>query len=578
LRPARATSAAGEGASASWRVAEGALALLALAAGVYILLSTVRMIVECWTAVPFWDQWDNLILALDELYWHTARLDLPHWLFHQHNEHRIAVPRLIFAIDRFLFATTNRFNFFCSIAIQFGLALLMISIAIRRPGQRVVEKLWIAGVVLALLFSAMQWENLLWGFQVQFLGVNLAALATFATLGVGRPSAARLTVVIGIESIAVYTLSSGVLVPALAIPLALWRGWPRRYVVVLIVAAVALLVSYLYGYQTPVFSDDPMRAIWQVREVATYVLDEIGNPFGLTFAEAHFGDPLAWARLFGTIGVVAVAAFTVDMLRRREYSGPVPILIAAALFGLGMMLLTALGRMKFGLALSSRYSSLVLMFWASLIVIATLRLGLHGARLRVPAMVVILPFLLGLAHYQPSFAAYGRTWTLPRLEATTALLANVDDPEALNGVYPGPTVPRDRTPLLRERHLSIFAEEWSGWLGTPLADHTHFSDPARCRGAIDQVTAVGMSDPKGWRASGWAQDGERRAIPERVVIADADGVVVGYAFTGFPKADGADGGGWRGHFAMAPEVSIKAYALLGNEHMACPLARWPVSP
>ena len=65
---------------------------------------------------------------------------------------------------------------------------------------------------------------------------------------------------------------------------------------------------------------------------------------------------------------------------------------------------------------------------------------------------------------------------------------------------------------------------------------------------------------------------------ERVVIADADGVVVGYAFTGFPKAGGADGGGWRGHFAMAPEVSIKAYALLGDEHMACPLARWPVSP
>ena len=79
---------------------------------------------------------------------------------------------------------TNRFDFFCIIAIQLGFALLMIWIAMRNPDQRIFEKLSIAGAVSALLFSAMQWENLLWGFQVQFLGVDLAALATFATLGV----------------------------------------------------------------------------------------------------------------------------------------------------------------------------------------------------------------------------------------------------------------------------------------------------------------------------------------------------------------------------------------------------------
>jgi len=50
-----------------------------------------------------------------------------------------------------------------------------------------------------------------------------------------------------------------------------------------------------------------------------------------------------------------------------------------------LALLTALGRLRFGdaQALSSRYSSAALMFWAALIVIATIRLGRHAAHLRV---------------------------------------------------------------------------------------------------------------------------------------------------------------------------------------------------
>jgi len=105
--------------------------LLALAAGGYVLTTTILMVVECWTAVPFWDQWDNLILARDKLFWHDIPLDLPHWLFWQHNEHRIAVPRVSFAIDRFFFRMTNEWNFFCNLAVQGALAGWVVYIALR---------------------------------------------------------------------------------------------------------------------------------------------------------------------------------------------------------------------------------------------------------------------------------------------------------------------------------------------------------------------------------------------------------------------------------------------------------------
>jgi hypothetical protein len=571
----RVLPAAGHGSSAMIRSAELGLALLALAAGSYVLLSTVRMVVDCWIVVPYWDQWNNLALDFGQFYWHNIRLDLPHWLFQQHNEHRIAFPRLIFLVDRFLFAMDNRFNFFCNLAIQATLAALLIRIAIRAAGQRTAEKLWIGGGVLALLFSAMQWENLLWGFQVTYLGVSLAAVATFATVVHGRRSIARLVAVIMLETVAVYTLASGMVVPFLAVPLAIWAGWPRRHVIVLILAAFALLASYLYGYQTSPYNDDPARSIEDLRGLLTYVLREIGNPFGLILSEMHLRQPLNGAQLCGAVGIVAVVAFTIDMLRRRERGGPVPILIATALFGVGMVLLTALGRLKFGLPLSSRYSSPVLMLWASLILIATIRLRQSPAPVRVAGLTAMLPVLLAPACYQPSFVALGRAWTLPRLEATTALLAKVDDPEALVRSYPTPEIPKQEAALLHEHHLSIFAEEWSDWLGTPLADHVRLSDPARCRGGIDGVEAVGMPDPTGWRANGWAWDAERRAVPKRVVIANAAGRVMGYALSGFPKAGSSVFGAWRGHFAASAPAGIIAYALLDDGETACPVGSSP---
>src|SRR3984893_16021802 len=148
------------------RWVELGMALLALAAGSYIFVSTVRMIVQCWTAVPYADQWDELILGADKFFnGGTARVETARWVFSQHNEHRIAIPRLIFAADRFLSGMDNRFNLFVMLASQATLAALMILIALRATGRRISETIWVAAVVSALLFSAMQWENLLWGFQ-----------------------------------------------------------------------------------------------------------------------------------------------------------------------------------------------------------------------------------------------------------------------------------------------------------------------------------------------------------------------------------------------------------------------------
>jgi hypothetical protein len=564
-----AARSAGEPAASLISAAELTLAVLSFAAGGYIFATTVLMVVDAWTAVPFWDQWWTGIFAADQPFLS--------WLFLQNNEHRIAVPRLLFIVDEFLFDASNKFTLGFNIVSQLSLAVLIIYMSGLSAGQTIREKIWLVGAVLSLLFSAMQFENFLWGFQVSFAGVALAAMATFATLVLGRPRAATLIAVIGLESIAVYTLASGVLVPFLAILLALWLRWPKGYIMVLGVVALGLLASYLYGYVSPPHHSDPIQSIGQLRGLFSYLLTTIGLPFGTVFNEAHVPRLRNWDRLCGAAGIALLAVAAISMLRRRERSGPIPVLVAAALFVLGMALLTALGRLKFGAAqaMSSKYSTGVLLFWLSLMVIAIIRLRRQNAHLRVAAKAAFLPLLLGLAYYQSSFAATGRNWVLPRLEATTALLAKVEDPTALGFIFFDPAL-KIRVPFLRDRHLSIFADRWSDWLGTPLGDHARLVDPVRCRGGIDGIDAVGAADPHGWRARGWVWDPSERSTPRRIVIADPSGLVLGYGLSGFPRT--GEGGDWRGHFAMGPPASIIAYALLENGRSACPLGRWPLAP
>jgi hypothetical protein len=569
-------------------------ALLALAVGIYVLVTTIAMVIHGWSAVPYWDQWDELILSPKQVF--------SPWLYSQHNEHRILFPRLLFAIDTFAFAETNKFDFFCNLALPLALAGLIVHVARRNVSGGLIETLWIAGILLTVLFSSMQYENFVWGFQVQFFGVQLAAVASIACLALGRGDWASLAAAIAFSAIAVYTLASGIIVPFLAIPVALWAGRSKAQIAVLGLAAVALLASYLHGYVPPSEHSNPLRTLLRP-ELPVYAAVELGNPFGQLLRGVHAAHYLYWDCAFGALGLALFAITTLVHLHRgRSIGRPELVFLGTAALTVGVAFLTALGRLKFGLnqALSSRYATPMLLFWLSLAMLAIIEvqrrrsdlqvhvtgLGLpifrswqarrlYG-RLQLMAMGLSLPGLLALAYAQPKFVKAGLAIGAPRREAVAALLANVDDAEALAHVYPHLGALRLMAAQLRAQHLSIFADDWSRWLGTPLADHVQLAQLGQCQGAIDQVTRLPLAGRAQWRAGGWAWDKARRSAPDRIVIDDGAGRVVGYALSGFPPLEpGHDKhSGWRGDFTAPQTGSVTAYALLDRDRVACPLARW----
>src|SRR4051794_23385015 len=108
--------------------------------------------------VPSWDDWDMIptLTRNQPVTWE--------WLWSQHNEHRVPLPRLIFlGLDR-LTLTDMRVTMYFDVLLMAALAAAMIVVATRLRGRSSAVD---AFFPLALL-NCGQAANLLWGWQLQF--------------------------------------------------------------------------------------------------------------------------------------------------------------------------------------------------------------------------------------------------------------------------------------------------------------------------------------------------------------------------------------------------------------------------
>lgn len=116
--------------------------------------------------VPFADEWE----AIPQLTAHRPA-DLS-WFVQRHNEHRIPIPRLIF-YGLFRLTDDLRTAMYFNVAVLGAMALALIFVAKRVRGYL---RPWDA-VFPLLLLSQGNWENIIWGWQVQYsMSVSLSLM------------------------------------------------------------------------------------------------------------------------------------------------------------------------------------------------------------------------------------------------------------------------------------------------------------------------------------------------------------------------------------------------------------------
>ena len=544
-----------------FEIASPIAAAIVAVCGLFVVVTTLRMVIIGWSPTPFWDQWFSLVSG-QSLSWS--------WLVKQHNEHRIFLPRLIFWLDRWLAAETNIVDLVANVLIQAALAGLLLWLALKDSAASLATRIWAAGLCLALLFWAAQYENFLWGFQVQFFGVVLLAAAAFATVAEGPASSFGAGAAALLSGAAAYTLSSGVLVPGLALILGVWVGRPRWYLVVLLISAIGWPASYLWGYQTPSYHSDPARIFSHFGAVVFHFLVQLGGPFFRAFGAQH---SLVLAAVFGATGIVVFLAGLLLLVVRPARPSYKALAMLAG-YVLGAALLVAAGRVRFGAAqaLASRYSTPIIAFWISTLFI-WFGASAERPRLRLAAVLASLLLAIPAALSERQFAAEGAEWTMGRKLATPALLAGVAD-SSLRNLYPDTERVLENRSLLLSQRTSVFAEDWTRLMGANFAEH--FKADARCSGSF-QHTEPADDASSGWSAAGTAwREGSSEPL-RRIVLVNEGGQIVGYGVGGFDASSIGETPNdreterpvwWIGDFVPAEPKKVRAYAVDGGGH-AC---------
>ncbi|MEX3954885.1 hypothetical protein [Trinickia sp. EG282A] len=541
---------------------------LVLTLGLLTLATTAYSVWRHYSPLPFNDQWDGAIgayLQASQNPWHA--------LFAQHNEHRLAVPRLLFFADLRYFGGRNVMLLTVNLVLAGLLALTFVRIAVGQ--DRKIERraqLSIAGAALIFGYSWIQQENFTWGFQGQWFAVYLFALTAFYSLelasrarakGQARESFWWLIAALLSATVSAYSMSSGVLVFPVLLVQAMYSRFRPAALGFIFLVGVLVWVAYFNDWHSPT-SNGTVMAAWLQHplDAFRYVLLYLGAPARsarLGAISAHLG--VASAYTIGALVLVSLAVFVVKAATSDSFEVRATSLLAFSLFIVGNAAITAGGRLWLGLefALSSRYTTAALAVWTALIAFAAVNARSAKEYRWISAIGGIAVVLVLSA--QRSALDSPRDEVYPRLVAGLALRAHVYDPEITRAVYPFPDQLIAKASAAEKAGLSIFAPASPDYLVPPAQVRAASS----CEGAVDAVSPT--TTPGVYRASGWIYDENDKRVPRHVIVTDIDGATIGSGVTGGTSSEGKDAvgrratySGWTAFFRARAEGDIQVAA------------------
>lgn len=438
---------------AAWLVA-------AVWAGMTVLL--FGFVARYTTKFPVFDEYCHLeILLGDSSYWLRG-------LFWQHNEHRLPLPRLTYwllmSATGFNFKSPCFFNAACLTLVT--LALLTTVRAIR--GHRDYADAFLPLVVMC----PGQWENLLWGFQVQFV-LSTTLILGFVALVVS-PRYATSTWRVSLTGLI------GVLLPlcgangvAFNPALAAFLGWvgvrglrqrspetrrPAR--VALVGAALSAVLAPLYFVGLEKAAHHPWAGVGAALKGLAQMLALTFGPVGY-LAEGPGAD--TWPVLGFAVLVLLVITLPLVLWRLRDPDRRVQV-VGLSACAIGILCLAAgvaYGRAGLGLVLPvNRYVTLMMPLAVILYLIWSLLPGV-----RVSRFAGMLLLLIAAACVWPN-TAEGRRTGLARAALLTqcemdarngmAVTAFADKHELL---YPNNREQRRKhVREMRARRIGLFAQ------------------------------------------------------------------------------------------------------------------------
>ncbi len=535
------------------------LILSGLVALVFILLAIIGG-VRGYSPVPYWDMWGAL-----DFYIKISEGHHEAW-WAQHNEHRIVLARLLSWIDFSLFNGSRVF------LVIFNYILVLVSFTLLYActrerlefDQKPIGKHAIGLLLLTLLFSWIQQENLVWPFQSSFFLAQLLPLIAFYLIHKAYVSKARSNAffatacVTGVLSMG--TLANGVItLPLMTMLAAVLRMGRRR---ILILAVLTLLTTLLYFYNFSA-SDSQHSAASTLRqhplELLQYVLTYLGGPFYYISGTFFKYGNLLLAQTAALFLIGSSVFFTYRSLRSPSHSSLQWSLLTFLLYIGGTALATGLGRLTFGIeqSLSSRYMTPALMAWSSILVLYAPALSRRISNYPVRSISLILTVQLLFLPYQLKALHFRSIDLFERRVAALALELGVRDSKQIYSVFPFTDPILKLAKVAADKDLSIFGHPLLKDSAQQMGRNRPDRSSAHCIGILEPAS-VQIEDDRTVRIQGWMTHTDRKTVPEKIEILNQNRNIVGYALTGQPTG--------KMKLAVKPDVALagfKGYLLSG---------------
>lgn len=418
-------------------------ALLAL---LYILMFGVNVL--------SWDQWELVPLVNDLL---QGKLNVSQ-LFSQHNEHRIFFPRVAMLSIAFL----THYNTIAEMVSSWILLIITFSILyllFKKKFGVSNKQLALFIPVAWLFFSTKQWENLLWGWQIQIFLCTLGFFIVVYFLEKTEKINVYFTFALIGGIIASYSFFNGLLVWIAGLFYLLATGKNRNLLLAWLLSTIIIYGIYFFEWVRPLHHPSPLFIFHDPVGAVAYFLANVGSGF----TGGIWDDPsrIRMASLFGGLILLAIIGGL-----RNDYKNNLFVENAPwwtfIVFSLGTSIFLSIGRGGFGTgqSLTPRYVTFTIIGIIGIFLILNKNFEKFGSRDAVVKYLFIgFTGLMVLGIILGNIEGYnkGRTIQYQR-EETVAILLNytTESDDQLKKLYPSADVIRNYAPILEKYDYNVF--------------------------------------------------------------------------------------------------------------------------
>jgi hypothetical protein len=358
----------------------GLVSLPIIYLGTLLVLKTVN--------VPFWDQWELVPIIHD---YETGHLSL-HDLWQQHNEHRIFFPRIVMMVLAVITHWNTRVEAFAGFLIAilgFGVLCLIFWQSQKRI---TIGTVFLLALFSTIWFSPAQFDNWLWGWQIQWFLCVLGVMIVAYSLGIiareRLVSIFSIAILLGGGILAQYSLGGGVLIWPIAIAALIYLRVAKK--ITLLTSGLALITTALFyfRYKNP---NGPSKslAFHEPVKFFKYFFIYLGRPLS-------YFHKVTLVLGFITFMVFVSASIYLLLKKPKVFTTLLPW-VALGLFAIFSAFITDLSRLGFGVeqAYSGRYATI-----SSLLLISTIMLIYsirNDIKKLVPSHMKMLQVTAGLA-------------------------------------------------------------------------------------------------------------------------------------------------------------------------------------